>query len=178
MASEGLTETEEELIIDLMKKLGKEWAPEFYRAISPRFALTAVEGVFLKIIQGVPNVLLHTRTDDVWRGWSAIPGSILRASDQPTKLFNGLGDAISRIQGELGGIKFKISPKPVDTFFHQNRRGPENSVIFVCELDKETTPKGFWWQSVNSLPQNLIPHHAAVIKIAAANFNCTKTAFV
>lgn len=182
MTSDGLTEKEEQRLIELINKLGKRWSNELYKAIAPKFALTAIETVFFqKISNNELFVALHKRPDNdipQWAGRPASPGSMLRSSDKP----GSYEDAVIRIRQEFGGKDFwsrrklRITPRPVDVLFQHTDRGPENALIFVCHLEGNL-PENWRYYLVNHLPEDILSHHVPIIYAAAQYHDAAKDVY-
>src|SRR3989344_9687079 len=176
-----LTNLEEQQMIDLAKKMGSQWTPGLYNALAPKFALTAIETVFLRMKEdgsAEVEVLLARRlhSDAHYPNQWHSPGTMLRAVDVPeeTEMYlgipelNGFRKALDRLVNSELGLRFKGEPRQVKSILHFTPRGPEAALIFLCELDGE--PKFGEFFSVNQLPSDLIEHHYRIIKVAVDNF--------
>ena len=169
--TEGLISSEEDRLVELMGKVGSAMSNRFFNAVATKFALIAIETVVLRqSATGTIQVLLTQRPLDdsipAWRGMWHSPGTMLRASDRSYE------DAFARVQnGELG-TRFLEPPRFVDTLFYRHVRGSENPLIFVCEIEGE--PRNGKFFDVESLPENLTPHHQEVIRVATQHYQALK----
>ena len=156
--------------MELLGKIKQPWSRQFYNAIAPHVALTAIETVFLRAgpSGGLKSeVLLHKRPEtDIpeWRGRSASPGSMLRATDHSYE------DAVRRVKRELGGARLRYRAEPVASIFNMTERGPENGIVLACELVDEPPPS-FWWHSVYTLPYDLLRHHYGFLEAILVWYN-------
>src|SRR3989344_3481576 len=166
---------EEKEMIRLFNKMGGQWTPNLYNTFAPKFALTAIETVFLRrnAISGVEILLIQRPPTDAHypNEWHS-PGTMLRATDfqeetvtgKDIPAHDGFKKAFDRLaQSELG-IGFKTKPRQVRSIFHFTPRGSEIALIFLCELEGE--PKAGRFFAVDHLPKNLIEHHHRIIEAA------------
>ena len=167
---------EEKEMIRLAGKMGGQWTPNLYNTFAPKFALTAIETVFLRrsAVSGKVEILLIQRpaTDAHYPNQWHSPGTMLRAVDfqeetvtgEDIPAYDGFKKAFDRLaQSELG-IGFKTAPRQIMSIFHYTPRGPEVALIFLCELEGE--PKAGRFFAVDHLPENLIEHHHRIIEAA------------
>ncbi|MBU4380853.1 hypothetical protein L6255_03710 [Candidatus Parcubacteria bacterium] len=157
--ADNLSETEEKKLVSLLDKVGPKMPTPVYNAVAAKFVLVAIETVILRRKQGKVEVFLAKRppTDAYYPNMLHSPGTILRASDRP----GSYQDAFERVQKNELGVNFVFPPEFVGSYYFHTSRGPENSLVFLCEVEKE--PKTGKFYDVRNLPENLLPHHYIVI---------------
>lgn len=173
------TKEKEDQLVELISEMGSQWTPRLYNTFAPKCAFTAIETVFLKRDnRGHVNVLLTKRppNDAYYPNQWHSPGTMLRGADVPKETktnpdvpkFDGYKEAFDRlVEGELK-LQFRGEPKQVKSFLHFTPRGPENALIFLCELDGE--PKVGRFFDIMELPPDLIEHHHRIIYTAVKAF--------
>ena len=175
-----LTEAEERQMIELVDKMGSQWTARLYNKFASKFALTAIEIVFLKRDnRGDILVLLtrHPHGDSYYPDQWHSPGTMLRASDYQEETeknlgipeFDGFRKTFERLEKSELGVRFMGRPRHIKSIFHFTPRGSETALIFLCELEGE--PKSGKFFKVNELPHDLIEHHYRIISMAVEAFD-------
>lgn len=171
MPTKGLTETEEATLIMLLNKVKQPWSAEFYNALAPHVALTAIETVFLRKINGELRVLLTKRpaNDTHWANMWHSPGTMFRATDVPKQLEvpGNFRMAFDRVEIEIGcRILYAIH---VGCIPQLTLRDPELGQVFLCEF--ADTPKKGDFFPVDQLPSSIIGHHPVLIDAAVKKWH-------
>lgn len=171
MITEGLTAIEEGRLIDLCGKVGTKMSRSFYNAVAAKFVMTGIEAVTLRHHRDRVEILLTQRAADdaYWPGQWHSPGSILRAADAPAEpgVVGSYDAAFRRVENEIGTSFAHISGL-VGSVFHRTHRGPENCLVFVCQLAGEPQKGSFF--PVDSLPEPFIDSQRSAIEMAVRAF--------
>jgi hypothetical protein len=174
----------------LLRLVKQPWADDFYNALAPMVAFTAVEVVIFRDgLMGKPEVLVGPRSkqDKYYRGMKHSLGTIFRPLDAPHYSEPGLAEkvlqegssflfqkAFARILRELGLQAFDGEPKPVALFPQRTPRGTELAVIFVAKIKYEDNHAWTFYNAEDvvqySEEYSLVPHHRAIIQIALAAY--------
>lgn len=168
----GLTEEEEDKLVELLGKVNQPWSAQFYNAAAPLFTLTTVELPCFwqdESERGL-KVFLFRRPDNdkYWPRKLHSPGTVLRAKDE------GYDVAIKRVvQQELGLFHLPVFRVDHSSYINHTPRGHETPRIFLSKLDdtvaKSLMNKGAFYNA-DHLPNDLIDHHYMIIKVAMEHY--------
>lgn len=132
MITNGLTETEELMLVALLKKVGQPWSEKFYNTISSMFRLLTTD---LVIMCGGRVFLTQRPQDDEFdAGRWHFPGTLIRATDK------SISDSLLRIAkkelylSDENSLVAKIRKADyIGETFSNAVRGPEvNQYFCVC----------------------------------------------
>lgn len=169
----GLSRWAERRLIRLLRRVKQPWSRLFMEAMAAKMPVLAIEAVVLRHGPNGPEVLLVPRPpDDIhWQGTVTLPGTVLRATDQPgATLF---GPVLRRLASFELDVPFFNTASFVGLYHYGKSSGPggrANTVqaVFLCTL--EMMPKVGKWYPVNNLPPNFLAGQQPVLDIALAQF--------
>lgn len=163
-----LSEQEIDRLVGLLSRLEPGFLPlSVFHAVARLVALPIVEVVPLRVKSagGVEILLLRRPADDpVWPNQLHVPGTVVRASDEP----GFFDDALARVLAqELDGTSTS-SPVFVKSMLHMQARGMEAAQIFWVLVEGEPTEGTFY--DADDLPEALVATQLDFIPVAVAHF--------
>lgn len=162
----GLTEEEDKLLIQLLSKVDGYLSRELFSVVVNKFVTSGVETVILQKKNDTTEILLIRRDQDdpVWPNMLHSPGSVLRSYDLT------YNDAFTRIENDEIHTRFIKTPQLIAVNHSKSKRGMENSMIFICQIDENSNHTGSFY-NVDDLPKDLIQEQIKFIKFAVKAFN-------
>lgn len=159
-----LSDKDERILISLLTKVEGQMSYKIFREVAKKFVLTPIEAVIFRKHNHQFQILLIKRdqNDPDWGGKLHVPGTILRKRDLDNS--QNYDRALKRIEEKEIKVNFYQKPVLVGTYFSKTKRGVENSLIFVCQIEGD--PKVGKFYDVNKLPQNIINSQIGFIKLA------------
>jgi len=167
----GLNWLTEKILLRLLRYVKQPWSRPFMEAMASLIPVLTVEAVILRRSpEGSIEVLLLERpSDDIhWASTLCIPGTVVRATDQPTPDWRRLQGVVNRLALNELGESFARADY-VD-LYHYGAGGRANSiqVVFLCELNGATRQNG--WYPVDDLPARFLKGQQPLIDMAIARF--------
>ena len=170
-----LTPADEQLLIDLLDRVGTPMPAGVFNALAAKVPLTGIEAVILRRSDRQLKVLLLQRpkNDKHWPEQWHMPGTILRNSDapEPLNIEGSFSAAFRRIEDRELKAKFLSLPKFAGYYFHRAERGVVNSILFCCEAAEGAQGTYF---PVDALPENFIECHRPMIAQAVKEYERTE----
>jgi hypothetical protein len=170
----GLNRLTERLLLRLLRRVRQPWSRAFTEAMFELVPAIAVEAVILRRTSaGRVEVFLTERpSDDIhWRGVLAVPGTVIRATDQPTDqptgtLFAGVLERLAASE-----LKVPFAATHYVDIHHHGRGGRANNIqiIYRCSLDQDPVADGGWYP-IDDLPARFLAGQQILIDLAAAHF--------
>lgn len=132
-------------------------------AIASKIVTPTVELVIINKSKGKDEIILARRTsdDEHWPGQWHIPGTVILSTDTEDS-YESCFDRV--LKDELYGLIEIAKPRFVSLEFWDIERGRELDQLFCANLlSMKTLPDDIRAFPVDSLPDNLMPHHSKII---------------